>query len=123
MNLQQIVAARGPRVQELLSNPLARDLFTPDKFLTLFGALDKDPKHVKAEILSDILRLEQAQNRSCPRDVDNPQVKATTTLIMELLVSWGPKLAKEYWDTVTDNPVEFGPIDEEQVRRFSDLLE
>ena len=55
--------------------------------------------------------------------MDNPQVKATTTLIRELLVSWGSKLAKEYWDTVADNPVEFGPIDEEQVKRFSDLLE
>lgn len=69
------------------------------------------------------MRLEQAQTRSCLRDVDNPQVKATTTLIMELLVSWGPKLAKEYWDTVTDKPVEFGLIDTEQVERFSDLLE
>ena len=42
---------------------------------------------------------------------------------MELLVSWGPKLAKEYWDIVADKPAEFCPIDAEQVERFSDLLE
>jgi hypothetical protein len=123
MNLQWIVAERGPRVEELFSNPQARDLFTADSFNTLFGALDKDPKDVKAEILSDILTLEQAQINSWGGDVDKPEVKATRALIRELLVFWGPKLAREYWDVVVGNPEEFNPIDEEQVKRFNDLLE
>jgi hypothetical protein len=123
MNLQWIVAERGPRVEELLSNPQARDLFTPEKINSLFGALDKDPKIVKAEILSDTLRLEVAQIGSWGGDVDKPEVKATRDLIRELLVSWGPRLAREYWDIILSKPVEFYPIDAEQVERFSDLLE
>jgi len=123
MNLQWIVAERGPRVEELLSNPQARDLFTADSFNTLFGALDKDPKEVKAEILSDILTLEQGQINSWGGNVDEPEVKATRALIRELLVFWGPKLAREYWDIVVGKPEEFNPIDEEQAKRFIELLE
>jgi hypothetical protein len=123
MNLQWIVAERGPRVEELLSNPQARDLFTPEIINSLLGALDKDPKVVKAEILSDILRLEVAQIGSWGGDVDKPEVKATRDLLRELLAFWGPKLAKEYWDIVVGKPEEFYPIDEEQVKRFIELLE
>jgi hypothetical protein len=78
---------------------------------------------VKAEILSDILTLEQAQINSWGGDVNKPEVEATRALIRELLVFWGPKLAREYWDVVVGNPEEFNPIDEEQEKRFSDLLE
>jgi len=123
MNLQWIVAERGPRVQELLSNPQAGELFTSDNFNALFGVLDKDPQEVKAEILSDILRLKVAQIGSWGGDVDKPEVKATTDLIRELLVFWGPGPAREYWDFVVSKPVEFCPIDGEQAERFSDLLE
>jgi hypothetical protein len=123
MNLQWIIAERGPRVEELLSNPQARDLFTADNFNTLFGALDKDPKDVKAGILSDILRLEVAQIGSWGGDVDKPEVKETRALIRELLVYWGPKLSRQYWDVVLGKPKEFYPIEEEQAKRFSDLLE
>jgi len=123
MNLQWIVAERGPRVEELLANPQARDLFTPENIDSLFGALDKDPKIVKAEILSDILTLEQAQINSWGGDVDKPEVKATRDLIRELLVFWGPKLARDYWDIVVGKPEEFNPIDEEQAKRYVELLE
>jgi hypothetical protein len=61
IDVQWALAERGPKVEELLSNPLARDAFSPQNVASMFGALDRDPKHVKAQILSDILRLERAQ--------------------------------------------------------------
>jgi hypothetical protein len=69
------------------------------------------------------LTLEQAQINSWGGEVDKPEVKETRALIRELLAFWGPKLAREYWDMVVANPEEFNPIEEEQVKRFSDLLE
>jgi hypothetical protein len=69
------------------------------------------------------LTLEQAQINSWGGDVDGPEAKETRTLIRELLVFWGPRLAMEYWDVVVGNPEEFNPIDEDQVKRFNDLLE
>jgi hypothetical protein len=86
----------------------------------MFGALDRDPKHVKAQILSDVLRLERAQLAN-GAGAGGSELD-TTQIIRELLEFWGPMQARVYWDTVIGVPFEFSPISEDQVARFVHLL-
>lgn len=107
-------------MEELLSNPLARDAFSPQNVASMFGALDRDPKHVKAQILSDVLRLERAQLANGAGAGESEL--DTTTIIRDLLKFWGPTQARLYWDTVVGVPLEFSPVSEDQVARFGHLL-
>ena len=120
IDVQWALAVRGPKVEELLSDPLARETFSPENVAMMFGACDRDPKHVKAQILSDVLRLEWAQlaNRA---EVGGSEVEATK-FTKELLEFWGPTQARLYWDTMVGAPYEFWPISEDQVARFGYLL-
>ena len=86
----------------------------------MFGALDRVPKHVKAQILSEILRLERAQLEN-GAGAGGSEVEATK-VTRELLEFWGPTQARLYWDTVVGVPLEFSPISEDQVARFGYLL-
>jgi hypothetical protein len=120
IDVQWALAERGPKVEELLSNPLARDAFSPQNVASMFGALDRDPKHVKAQILSDVLKLERAQiaNGAGAGGSELESTKVTR----ELLEFWGPTQARLYWDTIVGTPLEFSPISEDQLARFGYLL-
>ena len=86
----------------------------------MFGALDRDPTHVKAQILSDVLRLERAQIAN-GAGAGGSEVEATR-VIRELLEFWGPARARLYWDTIVRTPLDFSPVSEDQVVRFGYLL-
>jgi hypothetical protein len=121
IDVQWALAEQGPRVQELFSNPLARDAFSPRNMATMFGALDKDPTHIKAKILSDALRLERAQLEVRVGQAGGLEMESTK-VVKELLELWGPRAAREYWDTVVGHPEEFLPVSEDQIARFGPLL-
>jgi hypothetical protein len=86
----------------------------------MLGALDRDPKHVKAQILSDILRLERAQLAN-GAGAGGSEVEATK-VTRELLEFWGPMQGRLYWDTMVGLHREFSPVSDDQVARFRDLL-
>jgi hypothetical protein len=123
MKLQWLIAERGPRVQELLSNPKAQELFTSDNMNTLFGALDRPVPESKAEILSDLIRLEQGQFINSMGKGPTGSEFESTKVIRELLEFWGPRAARKYWDIVMGDKDKFHPIKEDQVARFGHLLE
>jgi hypothetical protein len=119
IDVQWALAERGPRVEELLSNPLARDAFSPQNVALMFGALDRDPKHVKAQILSDVLKLERAIANGA--GVGGLEIESTK-VTRQLLEFWGPTQARLYWDTIVGTPLEFSPVSEDQEARFVYLL-
>lgn len=123
IDIQWALAERGPKVEELLSKPLARETFTPEAMTSMFSALDRPPDHIKAQILSDILRLERAQLgvRAGGGVAEGSEVEATK-VTRELLEFWGPVQAKVYWDVMVGFPGEFRSVSEDQVARFASLL-
>lgn len=89
----------------------------------MFGALDRPLSHVKAQILSDVLRLERAQLevRAGGSGAEGSEVDATKA-VRELLEFWGPVQARVYWDATIGAPRGSWLVNEDQVARFASLL-
>ena len=120
MDLQWALAERGPKIEENISNPLAREAFSPAAMNTMFGALDPVPRYIKPQILADILRLETAQIEI--GDTERGSEVEATKASRALLKAWGPIKAREHWDMVVAHPEQFFPISQDQLARFGHLL-